>query len=321
MRLCRTAVVLSFVLASDVFAQGGSKAKAKEPPPKQPPPPSATAGPTPATDIFVAHLTTSGGRVEVASPVNITQREGYDNQPAFIDNGHALLFTSVRGDAQADIYRYDLDTKRTVRFTSTAPESEYSATLTPDGRAVSVVRVERDSTQRLWRFPLDGGAPSVILERIKPVGYHAWADDHTLVLFVLGTPPSLQIANTRTGRADTVLTNIGRCLQRIPGSRLVSFVHVISATERWIKSVDPATKAVKPLVKLPEGSEFFVWTLTGDVIVGQGSRLLSWSSKQGGEWTPIADLASGGVTNISRLAISADGRALAIVAVPAVGGK
>ena len=67
----------------------------------------------------------------------------------------------------------------------TAPESEYSATPMPGRNAVSVIRVERDSTQRLWSVPLDGSPGAVVLERIKPVRYHTWVNDKLLALFVL----------------------------------------------------------------------------------------------------------------------------------------
>jgi hypothetical protein len=174
-------------------------------PPRLPPAPP---------DIYIATLTVARGAPSVGVPMNFTDRVGYDNQPSFSSDGAAIFFTSVRDDAQADIYRYDVATKRTDRVTSSTPESEYSATSIDSGRAISVIRVERDSAQRLWRFPLRaGGEPSVILERVRPVGYHAWADDHTLALFVLGNPNSLQLADTRTGNADTIATGIGRSLQ------------------------------------------------------------------------------------------------------------
>ena len=104
------------------------------------------------------------------------------------------------------------------------------------------MRVERDSTQRLWRFPTDGSAPSLVLRDVKPVGYFAWLDSVTLALFVLGNPNTLQIADTRTGVARVVTSNIGRSLQRVPGGRRASFVQRDGAT--WIlKTVDPTPRA------------------------------------------------------------------------------
>ena len=267
----------------------------------------------PAPDIYLAPLQVARGEVTVGTPLNFTARVGYDNQPAFMSDGSAVLFTSVREDAQADIYRYDIASRRTSRVTTTAPESEYSAT--PVGRgAISVIRVERDSTQRLWRFPLDGGEPSVILDRIKPVGYHAWADDSTLALFVLGTPNSLQLANIRQQAGDTIATGIGRSLHRIPDTRTISFVRKVSLTEWWLESLDVTTRRTERLTRMPEGVEDYAWLPDRSAICGRGSTLLRWSGRAGDEWRVIADLAGAGVKGITRLAISPRGDRIAFVA-------
>ena len=138
--------------------------------------------------------------------MNITNSPGYDNQPSFTPDGGGILFTSIRGGGtQTDIYRYSVAAGTSARVTDT-PESEYSPTMTPDGAHISVIRVESDGAQRLWRFTLDGRAPELVLADVKPVGYHAWTDDHTLALFVLGSPATLQIADTRTGKADSIFS-------------------------------------------------------------------------------------------------------------------
>jgi hypothetical protein len=268
----------------------------------------------PPPDIYVATVTIARGTPSVGTPLNFTDRAGYDNQPAFTNDGAAIFFTSVREGAQADIYRWDVATKRTVRITTTAPESEYSATPIDNGRAISVVRVERDSTQRLWRVPIAGGKSTVILERVRPVGYHAWADDHTLALFVLGNPNSLQLADTRTGNADTIATGIGRSLHRIPGGRAISFVRKTAPTDWWIERLDPATRAVTRLVQLPEGVEDYAWLPGGSVVCGRASALLWWSGKPGETWREIANFAATGVQGITRIAVSPRGDRIAFVA-------
>jgi dipeptidyl aminopeptidase/acylaminoacyl peptidase len=266
----------------------------------------------PSTDIYLAPLTVRGTRVELGTPVNVTRRQGYDNQPRFSRDGGTLYFTSVRGAAgsQADIWRLDLASGEAAPFTET-PESEYSPTVTPDGRALSVVRVERDSAQRLWRFPLDGGRPTLVLEHIKPVGYHAWLDAHILALFVLGDPNTLQLADTRTGRADTVARGVGRTLAQVPGKRALGLVQKRGPHDWWLASLFPATRTVTPLVKLPDGVEDFAWLPDGSAIVGQGSRLLRWRS--GGQWEEVADLGSSGVESITRIAVSPMGDRIAVV--------
>ena len=169
------------------------------------PSPSPAATP-PASDIFVIEVKTKPDReakteeLQFGEPKKISDVAGYNNQPSFMPDGKTLLYTSFRS-SQTDIYRYDLSTGKTTQVTET-PESEYSPTLMPDKKNISVVRVEADKTQRLWKFPLSGGPPSLIIENIKPVGYHYWIDDHTVALFVLGgtgKPNFLEVYDMRTG--------------------------------------------------------------------------------------------------------------------------
>ena len=276
---------------------------------------AATAPPT--TDIYLAPLRVRNGRVEVGTPVNVTARPGYDNQPFFLPDGRAFLYTSIREDSQADIYRYDVQRALSRRLTTTR-ESEYSPTPLPRGKGLSVVRVEADSTQRLWAFGSDGTNPRLVLDSIKPVGYHAWADPHTLVLFVLGTPATLQIADSRAPGApgQIVAQNIGRPLHRVPGSAAVAFLQRDSVAGNWIKQVDPRTKAVTPLVRALNDADYFAWAAPGILIAAQGGKLYQWNPRRGQDWEEIADWSAAGFTNATRLAVSPTGDRLAIVAVP-----
>jgi len=277
---------------------------------------AAPAAP-PATDIYVASLHVADGRVQVGTPVNVTARPGYDNQPFFLPDGRAFLYTSIREDSQADIYRYDIQSRISIRLNTTR-ESEYSPTPLPDGKGFSVVRVEADSTQRLWAFDADGTRPRLVLDSIKPVGYHAWGDAHTLVLFVLGAPPTLQIADASAPGhpGEVVARDIGRSLQRVPGRAAVAFLQRDSAAGAWIKEVDVRTRVVTPLVRALEGADFFTWTPGGIVLMARGTKLYQWNPRRGGEWEEAADLGAAGLTNVTRLAVSPKGDRLAIVAVP-----
>ena len=72
------------------------------------------------------HGAAAGGRLDlrdggfaVSDLKNISSHPGYDNQPAFTSDGRSVLFTSVREDAQADIYRYDVAARTIARVTTT----------------------------------------------------------------------------------------------------------------------------------------------------------------------------------------------------------
>ena len=262
----------------------------------------------PGTDIWVASLNADG--LPVGEWRNVTARPGYDNQPGFTPDGGAVLYTSER-DAQTDIYRHDLATGATARVTAT-PESEYSATVMPGGDRFSVIRVEADSTQRLWSFARDGSDPRLVLTGIWPVGYHAWIDERTLGLFVLGSPATLQIADTRDGTARVAASDIGRSLHRVPGRAAVSFLHRVDGVS-LLRIHEPATGGFEDLVEpLPDAVDY-AWTPGGVLLMGSGSRLFALDPATDTGWREVADLSAAGVAGITRLAVSLDGTRIAVV--------
>src|ERR1051326_840829 len=282
----------------------------------QTPGPSPTPNPAPASsDIFVIEMSNRGGHLKLGQPVKITTFAGYNNQPSFMPDGHSILYTSIR-DKQADIYRYDLHNRTTTQVTNT-PESEYSPTLMPDRKNISVVRVEADGTQRLWKFPLAGGPPSLILEHIKPVGYHLWIDDHTLALFILGAkgkPNTLQIVDVPTEKAEVVAENPGRILRRIPNQNKFSFVHKISEHEWTIKEFDLRTRTSASLTPTLPGAEDYAWLPSGMLLMSKDSKLFSLVPLRGKNWEEIGDFSKAGLKGITRIAVSPNGERIAIVA-------
>jgi hypothetical protein len=268
----------------------------------------AAQGP-PDTDIYLVAMSADGGRLSFGAVTNVTDRDGYDNQPSFVPDGTAILYTSSRGD-QTDIYRYEIASQTTSAVTQTSPESEYSPTVTPRGDAFTVIRVEADSTQRLWRFDMNGSNPEVVLPEIMPVGYQAWGNAFTLGIFVLGSPATFQIADTRTGVGDIVAYNIGRSIHKIPNRHKISFTHRVP--DYWIKEIDIDSRAVRPIVQLMD-SEYYAWTPDGSILTGSGSRLYRWRYIGGSDWEEVADFSEAGIVDISRLAVSPDGDWIAIV--------
>jgi hypothetical protein len=275
--------------------------------------PGSTAAATalPATDLFWATLEADGDGIRVGVPVRITDRDGYDNQPAFTSDGEALLYSSIGEDGQADILRYELRRNRhgTVGHT---PESEYSPTPLPGGRGFSVVRVEADSTQRLWRTTPRGYR--LVLPDVRPVGYHAWISPDTLALFVLGDPPTLRIASVRTGEAVVSAEGIGRSLHRVPQRHAVAFTDRRDPGNGWIRELDLARWEISSLAPLLPGSEDFAWAPDGSLLMASGTVLHRWMPGESERWHPVADLASPGAGAVTRLAVSPRGDRIAWVA-------
>ena len=266
------------------------------------------------TDVLIADLAFSPqGTPSIGTPANITQRPDYDNQPQFVPDGSGFWYTiNDPQNDQADIWRYDFATAGVTRVTMSSPESEYSATPLPDGSGISVIRVEADSTQRLWRFDLDGANGAVILPNVAPVGYHAWVDESTLVLFVLGDPATLQRADIQTGLTEVITRNIGRSIQRIPGSDDVSYAQVHEDGTATIMRLPSERTSPEQIAEAVSGGDFHAWAPNGSLLMASGSVVYAWSLSLD-EWMPIADFSDLNIS-ISRLAISPDGTQIAMVA-------
>ncbi|WP_337171672.1 M20/M25/M40 family metallo-hydrolase [Gemmatimonas aurantiaca] len=281
-----------------------------------------TSTPSPDAEVYLVPLTMRGDTVRVGVPANLTRRAGYDNQPMFAPDSRALFYTANLGDGHTDIWRLDLSTGLTAPVRRTVPESEYSAApMLGDTAALAVIRVEADSTQRLWRLPLGSGAPSVILPDLKPVGYFAQPDDSTWVTFVLGSPATLQVTHTRrtggtTGPSRTLARDIGRSLHRIPGTRFVSFVQ--KGAQPWhVMRLDVSSDRIDTLVALPEGTEDVTWVDSTTLLAGQDTKLLQWtrgSDTGRNAWRTVGDFGFAHLARISRLAVSPNRQWLAMVA-------
>ena len=279
--------------------------------------PTPVAAP-PATDIYLVPLSAGLASMKAAKAVAISVAPGYDNQPMFSPDGSRLLFAANRDGKQIDIFMFDRASGRVSQLTQTA-ENENSPTFVPAGigeaGGFSVVQTEPDRSQRLWRFNAAGKNPQLVLSEVKPVGYHAWVEPDHLAMFILGQPATLQVAQVASGKAEVVARDIGRSLHRIPGTRRVSFVQRESPAEFWIKHIDIDTRQVTPIVRTAEGSSDrdYAWMPDGKtILMSAGTRIVSWTTGAAG-WTEVGDVAAFQLGTVSRLAVSPNGDAVAVV--------
>ncbi|MGE3469177.1 MAG: hypothetical protein AB7O28_02435 [Vicinamibacterales bacterium] len=262
----------------------------------------------PATEIYLAPIRLLPAPAMGPARVASDNPGGYDNQPFFGADGRAMLFTSRRDGKQTDIYFLEIQTRQIRQMTHTS-ESEYSPSVMPGDAGVSVIKVEADGTQRVWTIG-DGDTPGTLIAKdVKPAGYHAWADDGRLAVYVLGSPPTLQVVDPATGRATTIARDVGRSLQRRPTGTL-SFVQRVAG--RWmVREWVPSSGDVRDLVPAVEGSgdRDTAWAADGTLFMTAGEAVHWWRPGQAG-WTLLSEP---GVGPLSRLAVSPDGRWMALV--------
>lgn len=267
-------------------------------------------------DLWLVDIETGEDGLPVAGePRNLTDRPHYDNQPFFLDDSR-IVYTAAREDGSTDPHVLDLATGESRPVLDTPETSEYSPTPVP-GRGIVVVQVEEDgTTQRLWRFDPDAEAPGdrveLVLPDLEPVGYQGWLDEDRVVLYVLGSPATLHLAEVDTGFTQLVFEGIGASIQTIPGRTAVSFVEV-GEDERWIRHYDGMTGETTRLIRVPDGSgPDHAWTPDGVLLMAAGSELLAARPEVDADWHSLGTLGPEGM-EWSRIAVSPSGTRLVLV--------
>ena len=266
----------------------------------------------PNTDVYLFDLTITNGKPVLSNPKNISNNEGYDNQPSFLDNS-TILFSSTR-DEQTDIRRLDIEDGSVTKWiTDTPTGSEYSPLKIPEKEAVSAIRLDLDGLQRLYEYDIKTGESKPILKDLK-VGYHLWFTADILVVTVLvENRMDLVVSNLKDGTNTTVQRNVGRSLHKIPNTNLISFVS--KEKNLWeIKSLDLISGVTKKIVDTYNNTEDMCWLNNGTILAGSGKSILSINPKNDFQWLPVQNFKQEEINNISRIAVSENSKRLAFVA-------
>jgi hypothetical protein len=291
------------------------------------PSPGQAQTPPPATDVILFTVVPHGDHLHARSLVLVTERDGYDNQPSFLDEDH-LIFTSAGADGVTNILRYSVWDDAVGALTQT-PESEYSPRRMPSGDAISVVRVALDGiSQELVRYPLDGGPAEVLLPGLVDIGYYAWIDEHRVALFRLGDPPTLHIADLLTGEVREVASGIGPVVQPVPGRAAASFVQRAEVAPdheagegqggaqeaRWlIRLWDGETGEITTVAETLGSQPDHVWLSSSSLLSIHAGRVFRYLPAGDGGWHMVLDDLCPVFGTLARLSISPSGQRWALV--------
>ena len=104
----------------------------------------------PDTEVYLFDLSTENNQIQITNGKNISNNEGYDNQPSF-QNDHTILLASTR-NKQTDILQYNSITGAKKWLSDTKQGSEYSPTQVPKSKYISSIRLDTTGLQYLYYY-------------------------------------------------------------------------------------------------------------------------------------------------------------------------
>ncbi len=274
---------------------------------------SAVVAAQPSTEVYLFDLVKSESGYVLKNPINISDNEGYDNQPSFLVDGSGIFFSSTR-NGQTDIALYEIESDKSQFLNNTSTLSEYSPVQTPDRSGISFIILSEDGTQQFWKVSPSQSEPNIIESEVV-IGYYVWYTNDIYFCFVLpegDNPSTLQKHVISTGEREILATNPGRSLHKIPGKDAISFIDKNDAVWK-IKEYNPKTKEYNFLGNTLQESEDMVWLNEHTILTGKDEKLYSLNTKSDkNEWKVLADLSKFNLTGITRLAYH-DGKLAVVV--------
>ncbi|WP_439153343.1 nuclear transport factor 2 family protein [Winogradskyella sp.] len=253
------------------------------------------------TEIFLFDIQNESSKISLKNGKNISNNQGYDNQPAFYDDRY-ILFASTRNE-QTDISKYDTryNAKSWLNFTE---GGEYTPLNIPEKNDISAVRLDKDGKQRLYKYSWSNGESDELIEDLI-VAYYTWFNNNTVVSAVIESEQlNLYTTNVNSGKSRKYATNVGRSFHRIPNSNLVSFISKENDKQWQIKSLNPETGSIRLIANTIEGVEDICWLDSKTLLSGNDSKLYKLTLRRDNNWKQVADLAENGITKITRLSIN-----------------
>jgi hypothetical protein len=262
----------------------------------------------PETDLWLFKLQTDKQKNLVATkPINITNRKGYDNQPSFSNDGKRIYYSSIKEDKQADIYYYDLKKKKNIQLAYSA-ESEYSPVQSANGKFITCVVVEKDSSQKIHFLDALNGT-FVKKFDFDSVGYYNFLNEDTVLYYKLTAPHSLRFYTTGTG-LDRWLGNAP-----IRGFKTINrhtFIYGLKDSAKVaFYTYDFHLQKAEKYADFPSLQEDILWHPSLGLIKSEGPKLLRFDPVKK-EWTDLFDLSGFGIKKITRFIFDASNKYLVV---------
>ncbi|MFI8380377.1 hypothetical protein [Leeuwenhoekiella sp. NPDC079379] len=268
------------------------------------------------TEIFLFDIKTTPTAFEVTSGKNISQNTGYDSQPSFYDN-NTFLYSRTK-DSLTAIGQYTLDNKSTKILTQEANSGFFSPQRIPETNLIVAVRQDSEGRQRLAVYDFKTNAFQKLLDSSQ-VGYFSFYDKDTFIASVL-VPNKMDLffKNSNKDSLQKIIGNAGRSLHKVPNNQSLSYTveNDDQNMDLYILDLSGEEPTSYFVCELPIGRQDYAWLDENRIILGSGDSLFIYDLFGEPAWKFAASLNSYKLTGITRLAISPDGKHLAVAAEP-----
>ena len=264
----------------------------------------------PETDVWLFKIGKKENKLIYTNPLNITHRMGYDNQPTFSADGKSILYVRIDSTNQADIYQYSISKKLSDNLTR-SEVSEYSPTILSNGLGFTCVVVEKDSSQRIWQFGMDGKFLKISHEGTDSIGYHTRLSNDTLLYYKLTEPHSLRALDLKTNKDVWICDHPIRAFKKYGNTQ--KFIYGIKdSVNVQFRIYDPTLRESFLYATYPSTNEDFIWHNELGLIKSEGSELKRYN-EQSKSWEVLFSFTDIGIKKITRFVFDAKTKQLAVV--------
>lgn len=261
--------------------------------------------------VFIFDISRGEDSVELSNLIEIPHQTGYNNQPFFISN-EELLF-SGENDGQSDIAKFNLTTGSKQWVNSATKGGEYSPQPIPNSENIAAVRLDPDGLQRLYEYDVNTHSSSELVPEIQ-VAYFTFIDETNLLATVLNEENMDLVAiNLNSKEVDTLSSRAGRSISKIPNTSVVSYTLYNENNQQDLYTFDITSGESVFICELPYQVQDYIWLNDSIILCGSGYRLFMYDTWNDSEWMPAGTIEKFGISDITRMAISPDGKKIALV--------
>ncbi len=265
------------------------------------------------TEVYVFDISPAYEGLELLNIQPVSSNKGYNNQPSFQTDDFILY--SSNNEGQNDIAKFHVTYRVWEWFnTPTKNGSEFSPQTFPSSNDVAAVRLDKDGLQRLYKYDSQTGKSTELIKDLQ-IAYFAFYNDQKILSTVLdGDKMDLVMIDLPLKKADTLFYNVGRSLQKVPKINSMSYSLLNEEGNLDLYLLDMDSYESFFVTEMPIGIQDYVWLNDTQILIGSGNKLYMYDTLGDSEWTRVASLEEYGLKNITRMAISPNGKKLAIVA-------